>query len=206
MSAEDAHRDAFWVITVVGGMSVAKAIDQFIAGVSLSYWSLTVGVVILRMIVFLVTVNVRFFIGASVFFQQVHIESGHALKFPNRNYVIDFSSAIAHFSILYWLALGIGTEPISPVFVEHEQFFLALCMVLLYDWVWYALSSASSSAKIIRSWAISNTLTLVPCVGAFIFFFLGYIDRGWFEILQAVSILLFSFPDMVRMAKGALPD
>jgi hypothetical protein len=204
MPAEDAHRDAFWVITVVGGMSVAKAIEQFITGVSLSHWSLGVGVVILRMIVFLV-IAVRFFIGASVFFQQVHIEAGHDLKFPNRNYVIDFSSAIAHFSILYWLALGIGTEPSSPVVLEHEQFSLALCMVLLYDWVWYALSAASSCTKIIRSWATRNTLTLIPCVIAFILFFLGYIDRGWFEILQAFSILLFSFPDMVGMAKGTLP-
>lgn len=204
MSAEDAHRDAFWVITVVGGMSVAKAIEEFIAGISLSHWSTSNKIVVLRMMIFLVTA-VRFFIGSSVFFQEVHIATDHEKQYPKRNYVIDFASAIAHFTVLYWLALGIRVEPLTPPVFAQEQFFLALCAVLLYDWVWFAFSIGRSTLKIIRTWAIGNTVTLVPCTIAFLLFFFGVIDRGWFEISETLLILLFSLPDMLRMGKGSLP-
>ena len=39
MPVEEAHRDAFWVITVVGGMSIAKAIEDTLGAVSVSHWT-----------------------------------------------------------------------------------------------------------------------------------------------------------------------
>jgi hypothetical protein len=64
--AEEAHRDAFWVITVVGGMSVARVIEDSLNGLSIAHWTSENAVILSRFFVFLLT-SVRFYIGASVF-------------------------------------------------------------------------------------------------------------------------------------------
>jgi hypothetical protein len=203
--AEDAHRDAYWVITVVGGLSIAKAIEDTLGAISVSHWTSENGIVLGRFFIFLLT-SVRLFIGASVFFQAVHIQSGHETKFVNRNYVLDFGSAILHFSILYLLALNIKTIQPPPVYLSNELFFLALCGVLLYDWAWYLASTQYSTGPLIRKWALNNTVALFfPCSAIFAIFKYGGIDRNWFEFLTAGWITLASIPDLYRMKKGWLP-
>lgn len=205
MSAEDAHRDAFWVIAVVGGMSIAKAIEESLGSITVSHWTTENSVVLPRFFVFLIT-SVRFYIGSNVFFQTVHIEPGHDILFARRNYVLDFGSAILHFSILYALAANIKTIPVPPVDLSNELFFLFLCGVLLYDWAWWFASTAYDTRNCIRNWAWYNTLAVfVPCVGLFLAFKYEAIDRTWFEILICVWIVITSLPDLYRMARGEIP-
>src|SRR5713226_9333899 len=115
-------------------MSIIRAIEDTLPQISFTHWSSTTGYVFLRLAIFLVTA-VRFFIGASVFFQAVHICPDHERSYPRRNYVLDFASALIHFSILYSLAVSIGSSPTSSsiIYLSQEKFFLALCAVLLYD-------------------------------------------------------------------------
>jgi hypothetical protein len=85
MSAEDAHRDACWVLTVVGGMALTKALEEALPALNFSQWSNGNLILLLRLFIFC-AISTRLFIGASVYFQQVHIEPGHAAKFPESNY------------------------------------------------------------------------------------------------------------------------
>lgn len=205
MAAEDAHRDAFWVITVVGGMSIVRAIDS-LSGISLSQWTPESGVILCRFFVFLLTA-VRFYIGSNVYFQFVHIEKGHELKFPRRNYVLDFASAILHFSILYAVARNIGSVAEPPFHLASEHFFLFLCAMLLYDWPWYMLSTVYSTAVSIRKWAAYNTFAIfLPCAVLFAAFWLGWVPRPWFELLVAGWIFISSLPDLIRMARAEMPE
>lgn len=206
MAAEEAHRDAFWVITVVGGLSVAKAIEVSVPAISLADWSLQNGVIFLRLFIFLVTA-IRLFIGASVYFCEVHTISGHENRFPRRNYVIDFASAIVHFSIVYWMALGITSalEFANGVSLKTEPFFVAVSFALLYDWVWYVFSLNYTTRPIVYEWAVGNLKTLLPCLVVFVAFASAYIDRLAFEMFFGLAILLFGIPDLIRMAQGKLP-
>lgn len=204
MSAEDAHRDACWVLTVVGGLALTKALEEALPTIDFSQWSNHDGIVLLRLFIF-AAISIRFFIGASVFFQKVHIEAGHETGFPKCNYVVDFSSCIAHFSLLYFMAASITDIP-TEAHLSRQRFFLALCAVLLYDWVWYLVSAAYSTAPKILKWAIPNTIAAGVCVVAYLGFRFAMIDRDWFEIVLASVILIFSIPDGVRMARGVLPD
>src|SRR5258708_16330128 len=130
MPAEDAHRDAFWVITVVGGMALTKALEEATGAIKY-HNSGTNTLLIFRLLLFGLTA-IRFFIGASTFFQEVHIQAGHEKKFPVRNYVVDFSSAIAHFSLLYLMAVNIKEMP-TEAYLSRQYFFLAYLSVLIYD-------------------------------------------------------------------------
>jgi hypothetical protein len=201
--AEDAHRDAFWVITVVGGMSIVKAIEDTIPDLSFTHFTAEIGFVLLRLAVFLITA-VRFFIGASVFFQTVHIETGHETNYPNRNYVVDFASALIHFSILYVMALSIKVIP-SALSLLQEKFFLTVCAVFLYDWIWYVVSTSYSTANDIKKWAIANSIILAPCILLFLAFRFNGIDRPWYELSVTFAILLLSVPDLIRMTRGTMP-
>lgn len=205
MATEDAHRDAFWVIAVVGGMSIAKAIEDSLSCISIGHWTPENAVILPRFFLFLLT-SVRFFIGSNVYFQAVHLESGHQTKFPRRNYALDFGSAIFHFSILYALAANIKMIPTPPVYISNEPFFLFLCAVLLYDWAWYFASAAYDTAPYIKKWAWFNSLAVfIPCAGLAFAFKLGVIDRSWFEISLAIWISISSLPDLINMARGEMP-
>jgi hypothetical protein len=205
LPAEDAHRDAFWVIAVVGGMSIAKAIEDSLSSVSVAHWTPENAVVLPRFFLFLLT-SVRFFIGSNVYFQTVHLEPKHEQAFPRRNYALDFGSAIFHFSILYALAANIKVIPAPPVYLSNESFFLFLCAVLLYDWAWYFASTPYDTAPCIKKWAWYNTLAVfVPCAAIFTAFKYGGIDRSWFELLLAAWILITSLPDLIKMAHGEMP-
>jgi hypothetical protein len=204
LAAEDAHRDALWVLTVVGGLSIVKAIDS-LESISFSEWTIQNGIILCRFFVFLLTA-VRFYIGSNVFFQAVHIEAGHETKFPSRNYVLDFGSAIFHFSILYALASAITVIPHSPARLSDEHFFLALCFMLLYDWAWYLASTSYDTAQSIQKWAWYNTLAVfLPCGAIFFGLQRGVVDRTWFEVLIAIWISISSLPDLIRMAHGKMP-
>jgi hypothetical protein len=202
MPAEDAHRDAFWVITVVGGLSLTKALEEAIPAIT-SHASATNTVLISRLVLFGVTA-VRFFIGASTFFQQVHIQPNHENNFPVRNYVVDFSFAITHFSLLYLMAAHIKELP-TDAYLSHQYFFLAYLAVLIFDWLWWAGSFSFTTAPIIRKWAISNSITVVGCCLLFSSFRFDWIDRTGFEVLLVLITIFLSFPDLIRMARAELP-
>src|SRR5579863_5045147 len=205
MPAEDAHRDAFWVSAVVGGMSITKAIEDSLGSITISHWTFENGIILPRLLLFLLT-SVRFFIGSNVFFQAVHIEPGHEKTFRHRNYALDFGSAIFHFGFLYALATTIRTIPPLPIHLLDESFFLFLCVVLLYDWAWYFVSTPYDTARCILRWAWYNTLAVfLPCSALFLIFKYGGIDRGWFEILLAGWIAITSLPDLMKMAHGEMP-
>ncbi len=202
MSAEDAHRDAFWVITVVGGMSLTKALEEAVPAIKY-HSSGSNTIIIFRLLLFALTA-VRFFIGASAFFQEVHIQSDHEQKFPHRNYVVDFSGAIAHFSLLYLMAVNIKEVPTESR-LSQQAFFLAYLSVLLFDWLWLLWSLSYSTASKILKWALSNSLTALLCGLLFLLFRFDWIDRTGFEVLLFVVTVVFSFPDIMRMARAELP-
>jgi hypothetical protein len=203
MSAEDAHRDACWALTVVGGLALTKALEEALPAIDFARWSNSNLILLLRLFVFC-AISTRFFIGASVFFQQVHIETDHEKNFTDCNYVVDFACCIVHFSLLYFMALNIRDFPDHP-FLAQQRFFLALCAVMLYDWVWFLVSSAYSTAPIIKKWAIANTLAATVYVLCFLPFRFGMIDRIWFELFLAVSTILLSLPDGMQLKRGRLP-
>lgn len=204
MPAEDAHRDACWVLTIVGGLALTKALETALPTIDFSQWSDKDLVVLMRLFIF-GAISIRLFIGSSVYFQQVHIEPGHNSKYPKCNYVLDFASSAVHFSLLYFMATNITDVPVATSKLTQERFFIALCAVMLYDWVWFFLSSAYSVAPAIRKWAIPNTFAFVVYVIAYVAFRYMIFDRNWFEIVLAILTLLFSIPDSIRMAEGRLP-
>jgi|HubBroStandDraft_5_1064220.scaffolds.fasta_scaffold06602_3 hypothetical protein len=203
MSAEDALRDACWVLTVVGGLALTKALEEALPALNFSQWSDSNLILLLRLFIFC-AIGTRLFIGASVYFQQVHLEAGHASKFPESNYVVDFACCIVHFSLLYFMAVNVRDVPAQP-YLPQQRFFLALCAVTLYDWVWFLLSSAYSTARTIKKWAIPNTVTAVVYVFCFLLFRYGIIDRTWFEVSLTLATLLFSLPDGIKLKRGRLP-
>jgi hypothetical protein len=205
MSAEDAHRDACWVLTIVGGLALTKALEEALPALNFSQWSNSNLTLFLRLFIF-GAISTRFFIGASVFFQQVHIEPGHADRgnFPDCNYVVDFACCIVHFSLLYFMAANIREIPDQP-YLPQQRFFLALCAVMLYDWVWFLVSSAYSTAPKIKKWALANTVAAVVYMICFVPFRFGVIDRIWFEVFLMIATVLFSLPDGMQLKKGRLP-
>jgi len=203
MSAEDAHRDACWVLTIVGGLALTKALEEALPALNFSEWSNSNLILLLRLFIFC-AISTRLFIGASIFFQQVHLEPGHATKFHECNYVVDFACCIVHFSLLYFMALNVRDVP-DQSFLPQQRFFLALCAVALYDWVWFLLSSAYSTASTIKKWAIPNTATAAVYLLCFLLFRFAMIDRIWFEVSLMVTTLLFSLPDGIQLKRGRLP-
>jgi hypothetical protein len=202
MPAEDAHRDAFWVITVVGGMSLTKALEESTRAIT--YHGSAINTVVISRLLLFVLTAIRFFIGASTFFQEVHIQTGHEDKFPVRNYVVDFSSAIVHFSLLYLMAANIKEVP-TEAYLSRQYFFLAYLSVLLYDWLWWLGSITYSTASAIFKWAISNSVTAIACFLPFLLLRFDWIDRTGFEVSLFVISIFFSFPDIMRMARAELP-
>jgi hypothetical protein len=189
MSAEDAHRDACWVLTIVGGLALTKALEEALPAIHFSQWSDSNFILLLRLFTFCAIAS-RFFIGASVYFQQVHLEPGHESNFPESNYFVDFACCIVHFSLLYFMAASIREIP-EQVYLPHQRFLLALCGVMLYDWVWFIFSSAGSTGSVIRKWAIPNTIAAAIYFLCFLMFRFGQFDRTWFELLLASVTFLF---------------
>ena len=202
MSVEDAHRDATWVLTVVGGLALTKALEGVLPALEFSQWTDQNLGLICRFFTFLV-ISIRFFIGASIFFNRVHIEPSHA-EFPKRNYILDFASSTVLFSLLYLMALYIPEVPKDAAFL-HQRFFIALCAVLLFDWIWYAFSYAFDTREKIFNWAFVNTIAAGFSLVLYASFHEQMIARDNFEIYLAIAILVFSFPDSIRVSRGALP-
>jgi hypothetical protein len=200
----EAHRDALWVVTVVGGRALTRALEECIPAISLLRWSLLSGVVTIRLFIFIV-LSVRLFIGASIFFNKVHLQEDRDIAYPRRNYVLDFTSSIFHFSVLYWMALQSTSAANLPRFAgASEQFFYALIGVLMYDWLWWVVSIHYSARASIRKLATSNTTTGLACALLFLMFGLGSLTRGQFELALAAVVFLFGIPDMIRLTAGEM--
>jgi hypothetical protein len=119
---------------------------------------------------------------------------------------VDFGSAILHFSILYAVAANIKTIATPPFRLSDERFFLALCLMLLYDWAWYLASTPYDTGRYIRKWALYNTVAVFASCGVlYLCFKAGVMDMPWFEILIALWIAISSLPDLHRMSRGVLP-
>jgi hypothetical protein len=203
-ASEEAHHDAFWVITIVGGLSITKALEESTPKLSSIPPNHEGAVILLRLLVYLF-IAIRLFIGSSAFFNEVHFNDGHAKRFPHRSYLIDFGSTVVHFSILYAMAVQIPIGAASARFNWQEGFFITLCLVLLYDWAWVFASHAHDNKGIVTSWAVANTATLVPCLIAFILLECAVVRRLTFELLLLISIVLLGLPDMIRLNQGQLP-
>jgi hypothetical protein len=183
-------------------MSLTKALEEAIPAITY-HASGTNTILLSRLLLFGLTA-IRFFIGASTFFQEVHIQSEHEKKFPSRNYVVDFSSAIAHFSLLYLMAAHIKEVP-TESYLSRQYFFLAYLAVLIFDWFWWLGSFSYSTATAIRKWAISNSFTAAGCFLPFLLFRFDWIDRTGFEVSLFLITIFLSFPDIMRMARAELP-
>jgi hypothetical protein len=53
MSAEDAHRDACWVLNIVGGLALTKALEEALPALNFSEWSNSNLILLLRLFIFL---------------------------------------------------------------------------------------------------------------------------------------------------------
>jgi hypothetical protein len=102
------------------------------------------------------------------------------------------------------MAVNVRDVPSQP-FLSQQRFFLALCAVTLYDWVWFLVSSAYSTASTIKKWALPNTFTATVYVLCFLPFRFGMIDRIWFEVSLMLTTVLFSLPDGIQLKRGRLP-
>jgi hypothetical protein len=189
------------VLTIVGGLALTKALEEALPAISFSQWSNSNLILLTRLFIFCAIAS-RLFIGSSIFFQQIHLEPGHP---KGCNYFVDFACCIVHFSLLYFMAANVRDIP-ELAYLPQQRFFLALCAVMLYDWVWYLLSYASDTSPIIRKWAVPNTIAAAIYICCFLMFRFGLLlDRTWFEVSCAVVTFLFSIPDGIQLNKGRLP-
>jgi hypothetical protein len=196
------HNHAFFVFGVIVGLAIREALTRVVPHVLpvivdavASQPADSKGQLILeaaRLITFL-TLIIRFYLGAGMYFDKVYCSEKLPQGPPHNNYGLDFLMGTIHFIILFvW----------SETIIVHNRFthgmsgFLALLgIVLLYDLVWWAMSSGYDTVKTIRRWALLNLASVV--LGFLILVVLNFWQITSDRTAEALSLLPIGFFTLV---------
>jgi hypothetical protein len=224
MAEDKIHPHAFWLYGVIVALAIKSALESVFPHIfSLlegeKWWPEA-----LRLFVFL-TLAIRLYLRAAEFFDSNYPGQDQSLKhsvsaaevsrFPDSpiqgaqvqslgqhipattsqsGYAVDFIFGFAHFLFFYGLAMSLDVHGRS-----EWPFRVLLIVTLLYDlvWVWF-----SQKRKMIRKWAVLNTLTvLIASVGYLIPDRLS-IGSHYCEAIALITVFAFSCVDMVRVITG----
>ena len=138
------------------------------------------------MVVFLLTI-IRFYLGAAVFFSQD----------DEKNPALNWLHGALHFTLFFaW----------STTITDHRQFSIGLnnflvfmAIVLLYDLVWWLLSSKTTRPKIIL-WTTVNVATCVFCALILLIGHAANSDVQSREIIAFVPVFLVNLLDFSEMS------
>jgi hypothetical protein len=151
----DLHKSAFWIYGVT-----AMVMREPLAGMirrlsSPGLGSFEVQGEVLRVAVVL-ALMARVFLAFGLFFDEVHLRSDSASRFPRRSYPVDFLAALLQFLLI----VAASTAITSP-----GAFAVVAGAFLLYENLWWAVSAGlglSSSAAVVRM-ARGGTLAFLIC-------------------------------------------
>lgn len=159
------HTQAFWLYSTIVALAIKEALTNTIPHLinpppgPLGHRAHDA----FRLVVFLV-VTIRFYLGATIFFETAHAGETADEKYPHKSYVIDFLFGIFQFLLfLVWaFSIDIHSMPI-------KLFPAMLAIILFYDMIWLCvcLSLKYATQNLLKIGALKDFLIL--CFGALIY-------------------------------------
>jgi hypothetical protein len=200
------HSHAFFVYGVIVGLAVREALVRVLPHVLPTLIESVpplpgdplnqIGLEAIRLCTFLL-VLIRFYIGAGVYFDRVYCGET-ASNFENKNYGLDFLMGTLHFIILFIWSETITGHNRFPHGMSAYVYFLGLS--LLYDCLWWFLSTDYDTVGVIRRWAVLNLLTAGTCFLLLLGFdtFWGKLEKivECFAVIPVVIMSLIDFGEM----------
>jgi hypothetical protein len=188
------HSHAFFVYGVIVGLAIrealTRAIPHIVPVIIDAVPSDTKGDIILeiaRLVTFLALI-IRFYLGAGIYFDKVYC-SENASSFVNKNYGLDFLLGTIHFIILFvWSQTVVGHNRLSH---GLSGFLVLLGLVLLYDLVWWAISSGYDTVNIIRRWALLNLASSI--LSFLILVILNFWELTSTKTAEAIALIPIGF-------------
>jgi hypothetical protein len=199
MTNENVLRNAFWLYSVIVGLSIEEAlksvIPQIFALAPEQRWEFIPAA--LRLFLFLVLI-IRFYLGAAFFFEKVYF-SEKASEYPKKSYNLDFLFGLIHFLIFFALAISIESQQIP-----RRVFQVLLSVTILYDVWWYIASRKYDTRKLIKLWTVVNVITFITAAAFYLSVYsMGY---GYLRAEEAafVPIFIVSVVDIAELALGKM--
>jgi len=200
------HQHAFWVYGVIVGLAVKEALSSvlpnlltFIANPpDAPFTSAADG---WKLVVFLV-VTIRFYLGSAVFFHSHHnVETNHL----TRGYVTDFLSGVMHFILFFAWSLTFKVSPSTKHEFVPTAYETLLAIILLYDFLWWAICRGTKGAAQVRYWSFVNLATVVVATVIHLISVAANALQTVSEGITLLPVFFASIADIVGMAKGEQP-
>jgi hypothetical protein len=196
-----AHSHAFWVYGVIVGLAIREALVKVLAApLSSSATPHDMLLNAFRLLIFLGMI-IRFYLGSAIYFEEVYCGPNALVAYPTKNYGIDFLLGLIHFILFF----GWSETITSPDRFAHglSSYLFTLGVILLYDFVWWAICFKYSTCRTIRVWAVLNGATVL--VSYLVLLFLN--TFAWFgnvgnEMITLIPIGFMIIVDFGEMISG----
>lgn len=217
------RKNAIWLFGVLVGLALKEALtsivphflspDDGVRGNHIAeFW---------RLFIFVV-VAVRFFFGATVYFDDAYERCDYVPKdappntppvnpYKSKSFGADFLFGFFHFVL--FAALSMTLENHTSHFGRHDlvrelSFLGLLCLILCYDLFWLLMNWKNSTYHLIKRWTVLNLITVSFVL--FVFFlvwFVYYLQGVGFnlrlaEAIALIPVLLASGVDIIELIMG----
>lgn len=195
------HQHAFWVYGVIVGLAIKESLAAALPGLlgllTNPPNSLFASVPdAWKLLIFLIVI-VRFYLGSAVYFHEHHNVDGEL----STGYVTDFLSGIIHFILFFAWSLTYkisapANHPFAPTAYETM-----LAIILLYDFLWWAICRGTARSSKVKYWAITNLVTVLISVVIHLIATAADALPSVAEGLTLIPVLVMSVVDLVGLAK-----
>lgn len=217
------RKNAIWLFGVLVGLALKEALTAIVP----HFLNPTDGVrgnhiaEFWRLFVFVV-VAVRFFFGATVYFDDAYERCDYVPKdapvgtppvsqYESKSFGADFLFGFFHFVL--FAALAMTLENHTAHFGRHDlvrelSFIGLLCLILFYDVFWLLMNWKNSTYHLIKRWTALNFITIGCVLLVFLIVWLIYFWRGvgfnlhLAEAIALIPVLLASGVDIIELIMG----
>ena len=141
----DLHKSAFWIWGVTA-MIMREPLAVVIRQVSAAgIASQTAQLVCLRTALILLILS-RQFLAAGIYFDRVYMRPDSALRFPSRNYPLDFITRLMEMLVAVAASTAAGLDSREPGGLS--PFMIITCVMLLLESVWLMIARSANYSTV----------------------------------------------------------
>lgn len=198
------HRAAFGLYSVIVGLAIKEGLTRALPAIMqapnttrvMVQWQ--VAVEVLRLITFTI-VTVRFYLGASEYFDKVYLAKPVDCK--RSNYGIDYIFGLVHFVMFFFWSATIDRLQ-GPHAGSTSDFLLVGAVILLYDVPWFLVNCMNDSIKYVKLWTVINLGTVIVSFAVFMALRLAGIDPVACEEFSFLPVIAVSILDLATIFSG----
>ena len=189
------QKEAFWLYGVIAGLAVREALLSFIAAPS-GEWLLWI-----RLTVFLLVLT-QFYLGAAVYFEDVHNSPENELRYSIRSFGADFVTGFFHTILFFWWSTTLANREHHTGFAFSE-FLLGVFVVHGFCAFWVVAALKYDTLHRVALWAMVNLVAVLIC---FTLFAVGMLLTNplspWREVVAIVPIAIVNALQLAELFKG----